>query len=158
MNRVRSWIGGSGRLFLALNILGHFRFFRNRDDLSIVLDWDPVSIGYRLLGVRDQLEDVVHVIFDGEVEAPVAIDASLPVISAFLEFLRSERWMAAVFFEKFELFEERTSHGGGDAFTGLESKRAYVDPHVLRLCFAAALFLISPSTKSRRSATESNGP
>ena len=85
---------------MALNILGLFRFFRKWDDLSIVLDWNVVSIGSRLLGVRGQLEDVVCVIFDGEVEAPLAVDARLPVISAFLEFLRSERWMAAVFFRE----------------------------------------------------------
>jgi hypothetical protein len=108
---------------LALNIMGHFRFFRNRDDLSIVLDWDVVSIGSGLLGMRDQLQDVVGVVFDGEVEAPVAVDARLPETFHLIKFLGPERRVTPIFTKQIELFVERLSHSGWGESAGLGDRR-----------------------------------
>ena len=57
----------------------------------------------RLLGIRDDREDVVCVVDDMEIEAVVAIDPALPDIVHPAVFLRVDRGVAEVGLQKGEL-------------------------------------------------------
>lgn len=46
-----------------------------------------MSIGCPLLGMGSQFQDVISVFPDGEVESPIAVDASLPNGFGLIEFL-----------------------------------------------------------------------
>jgi hypothetical protein len=57
-----------------------------------------------LLGVRDDVEQVVQISVDLEVEAPAHIHAALPNIARLIVLLGSQRWMAEVLRQKPQLF------------------------------------------------------
>jgi hypothetical protein len=63
--------------------------------------------------VRDDIFDAIHVLDDGEVEAPILRDSRLPKIALFVILLRVKGWVAEIPDEETHLFENafRTAAG-----------------------------------------------
>jgi len=75
--------------------------------------------------MRDDVKNNVRVIFDGEVEAPGAVNSGLPAVSGFVVFLGAEGWMVEVLKQEGHLLQEGSLNLGRSIGKGPRGKRGY---------------------------------
>ena len=56
--------------------------------------------------MRDDVHDVIDVVLDEKIKAPIFVDAGLPEVLAFVVLLGAKRRVSQVLFQKFYLFEK----------------------------------------------------
>src|SRR5688572_13409312 len=113
----------------------------------------------RLFGVWGDIYNDNHAFNDSEVEAPLAIHASLPFVFSLVVLLGVQARMEQVPLQKFHFLPECLSYCGRGILYGIQRRLGIVDPHRERLVFlAAALFFSSTFMEAIISSAVSKGP
>ena len=93
--------------------------------------------------MRGDVHDVIDVIPDEEMKAPILVDASLPETQAFVVLFGAERRVPQIPLQELDLLEKRLGHAGRKAFQRFVGAFGLAGLHRERLAFGAVALLLS---------------
>ena len=99
----------------------------------------PTCVLFRM---RDDVHDVIDVVLDEKIKAPIFVDAGLPEVLAFVVLLGAKRRVSQVLFQKFYLFEKSLPDTGRKVLQDRTCAPRVVSLHRERLALGTAVFFL----------------